>query len=416
MNVSAQKTVDRPRTDSPTVSLLGLTNFCKGLAIAWIFAFHYQYSTGLSWFSWAGWQGVHLFIVLSGFGVTYACLRKSQKMDWQMWLRKRFKRILPTYWVATLLGCAVMLLIQYFTSPNPVIGIREALWQTFLDITLLRDFSHQTITPLQNVSLWFVPFILGFYLLFPWLYPQVAKIRTLKGGLIFLGMLLLVECAYRFAAVQWFNAAPIAYGALNLLSPQVSFNPNLWPFQLQAPFSIPLSRLAEFGLGMLLAVAIVRDAERTHQLILNPLAAVFGLVVWALGIALVYAGPAGWVISDFVIAVGLNLWLVNLARAVQTLSFRSFSIISKLGIWSYSIFLCHAIFIHLFHQSLEPIWAEQLTASGSPLVAWLPLIILIASVGMTALVSGLLLKIETLGDSLILTRNSNPQRMEGEIR
>jgi peptidoglycan/LPS O-acetylase OafA/YrhL len=390
MTVSSQRTADRPHTHSPTVSLLELTNFCKGFSIVWIFAFHYQYSTGLSWFSWAGWQGVHIFIVLSGFGLTYACLRNSREMDWQMWLSKRFKRILPTYWVATLLGCAVMILIQLFISYNPLIGIREALWQTFLDITLLRDFSHQTITPLQNVSLWFVPFILGFYLLFPWLYPQAAKIRTLKGGLIFLGMLLLVECVYRFAAVQWFNAAPIAYGALSLPGPQVSLNPNLWPFQLQAPFSIPLSRLAEFGLGMLLAVAIVRDAERTHQLILNPLAAVFGSVIWALGTALVYTGPAGWVISDFIIAGGLSLWLVNLARAVQILSFRSFRNISKLGIWSYPIFLCHAIFIHLFHQSLEPIWAQQLTASGSPLAVWLPLAILATSVVMTGLVSWLL--------------------------
>ena len=81
----------RYKTDTAVVqsNVLSLLDFCKGLAIAWVFLFHYEPG-------WFGWQGVHVFIVLSGFGLTYSCLKKSDNISWKQWYLSRFEKILPT--------------------------------------------------------------------------------------------------------------------------------------------------------------------------------------------------------------------------------------------------------------------------------------------------------------------------------
>lgn len=55
---------------SPAGNFLHLTDFCKGMAIVWVFVIHYHGG-------WFGWQAVHVFIVLSGFGLAYSCLQKN---------------------------------------------------------------------------------------------------------------------------------------------------------------------------------------------------------------------------------------------------------------------------------------------------------------------------------------------------
>ncbi|NEQ28376.1 MAG: acyltransferase family protein, partial [Microcoleus sp. SIO2G3] len=77
--------------------VLGLLDFCKGLAIVWIVLIHWRPE-------WFGWQGVHVFIVLSGFGLTYSSLKRDSDISWKKWYVKRFRKVLPPYWMVCLWG------------------------------------------------------------------------------------------------------------------------------------------------------------------------------------------------------------------------------------------------------------------------------------------------------------------------
>lgn len=85
---------------SSTSHLLKLLDFCRGLAIIGVFSIHYPLSEFKIWF---GWQGVHIFLILSAFGLTYSRLNKN-KNSWKEWFIKRAARILPCYWLVVLIG------------------------------------------------------------------------------------------------------------------------------------------------------------------------------------------------------------------------------------------------------------------------------------------------------------------------
>ena len=59
-------------------NVLNLTDFCKGLAIALVVLVHYRGG-------WFRWQGVHIFIVLSGLGLAYSCAKQPQTFSWTDW-------------------------------------------------------------------------------------------------------------------------------------------------------------------------------------------------------------------------------------------------------------------------------------------------------------------------------------------
>ncbi len=73
-------------------AMLGLLDFCKGIAIVWVMLVHAIHG-------WFGWQGVHVFIVLGGFALTYACLTRENQLSWSQWFQRRAARILPAYWL-----------------------------------------------------------------------------------------------------------------------------------------------------------------------------------------------------------------------------------------------------------------------------------------------------------------------------
>ncbi len=78
------KSIAKNQPSTFQLDLLSLIDFCKGLAITGIFLFHYKGN-------WFGWQGVHIFIILSGFGLTYSCFKSNQPISWQRWYFRRFE-------------------------------------------------------------------------------------------------------------------------------------------------------------------------------------------------------------------------------------------------------------------------------------------------------------------------------------
>src|SRR3712207_1832846 len=95
------------RREAP--ALIGLLDFCKGVAIAWVVLVHAVHG-------WFGWQGVHVFILLGGFTLTYACLRREKQLTWGQWLRRRAERILPAYWLVATAGFLVVCGVAALTA------------------------------------------------------------------------------------------------------------------------------------------------------------------------------------------------------------------------------------------------------------------------------------------------------------
>lgn len=321
-------------------NVLNLTDFCKGLAIALVVLVHYRGG-------WFGWQGVHVFIVLSGFGLAYSCAKQGQKISWVDWFTRRMKRVLPVYWVAVLFSFP---LLAYLTN------LKFAVIRTILDCFLLTNV-FEDFRGRATGAFWYVPFIVGAYLLFPLLYNRFQKYSTWRGYLIILSITLGIEFIYRGIAIYYLDGLPIAHsdkflgifhGTVHALHryPDWFFG----FFQERSPFGFILARIGEFTLGMIAGLVLAKNSNRFNQIIINPYMGWLGFLIWMGGQFLLYIGLWGWIFTDFVIALGIILWIVNLADFTQKKIPMLFKTVSIIGVWSYYIYLTHQPFTRLFPQ------------------------------------------------------------------
>lgn len=364
------KSTSGKKLSSSPPNVLSLLNFCKGLAIVWVFLFHYQKT-------WFGWQGVHIFIVLSGFGLTYSCLSKKNIL-WKHWLARRAERVLPAYWLVVLAGSLIgvcLLILNGRESVGPII-VKSAI-RLLSDISLLRNLSHQTIFNYPNDPLWFVPLIVGFYVIFPWLYTLVSRYKTAKGCLLVLLGAMATEFIYRAISIYWLDGYPIGFekplilGNLSALPLKpLDRLPDTFTmlFQLQAPFGLFLSRIAEFVLGMLGAIALFQNERKVSNILINYRIGLAGAFIWLSGYTLVFIGLWEWIFCDFIIALGLVLWVINLAWICQQKFTFLFLKLSHLGVWSYYIFLTHGIVLRLLKETEVALLMDDILP-GLPIIA-----------------------------------------------
>ena len=131
----------------------------RGVASLWVMWFHLT-NTWLAapaavapnWLrtgSMAGWFGVHLFFVISGYCVTARAARDLRRgFSVRAFFRDRLLRIYPVYWAALLLALALALAAHPFN---------HAAWRS-ADGRANGVFPHDVATALGNVSLldaWF---------------------------------------------------------------------------------------------------------------------------------------------------------------------------------------------------------------------------------------------------------------------
>ena len=341
--------------------LMNLTSFCKGMAIIAIFLVHWRGG-------WFGWQGVHVFIVLSGFGLAYSCFSRSEPPRWLDWFRRRFRRILPVYWLAVWISAIVMLLTQLHPANHVLI-------RTLSDTFLLTNF-FEVFWGGSTGAFWFVIFIISAYLLFPALYYWLKHHPNPRGMMILLVGILAIEWGYRAFAIYTLDGQPIAHD-----HPFLSLFPNSvtaldqmpeWfngLFQGRAPFGFILSRIGEFTLGVLAGFACVKYPQKNHHLLLNPVTGWLGLAIWLGAQKLLYIDLWGWIYSDFFIGCGLILWLINLAHWLRRRKSHIYEVISTVGVWSYYIFLIHQPFTRLGSQLAVELWNHSWGKLGYILVS-----------------------------------------------
>ncbi|HIJ78325.1 MAG TPA: acyltransferase [Deltaproteobacteria bacterium] len=148
----------------------------KGIAILLIVAFHICgqiYHSEPKWFRLLSYQGVPVFFLLSGIGLTYSVLSKNfgdKKINhWGKWYLKRSIRILPLYWLILFITFSL-----YFIDLNIIrIAVSQQSEKALLDFVvhffLINIYFEETYFSI-NVAWWFLATIVHFYLLFPFIF------------------------------------------------------------------------------------------------------------------------------------------------------------------------------------------------------------------------------------------------------
>ena len=320
----------------------------RSLAIVLVLMYHYMAFASneptFGWGSTAGWIGVDLFFVLSGYLIGNQLFRgvgESKKFSLPVFYARRFLRTLPNYYLVL----ALYFLIPSVMATKPL----PPLWEF---LTFTRNINHVPGTDFSHA--WSLCIEEQFYLLFPVIVVFAVRFGTsirfawmLIGGLILSGIFT--------RGILWTHFGTLAVGDIN------GYYPNIY----YASFC----RADEFLPGI--AVAMLRNF---HGDIWGKLMAhgkkifTVGLIASVCMIWLVvnHMYIDGYGYTFFMTAFGYSL--ISMVFAILLLAALSPSTLlhrikipgaSYLALWSYAIYLSH--------KPLEIYLARQMK-----LIGWSP--------------------------------------------
>lgn len=279
----------------------------RGVAILWVILFHLwgdikffppapheyyrrlvdQVGAGDAWHSFTaitdiilrdGFQGVPLFMMLSGLSLALGAHRASGNVAWGMFYVKRLRRLLIPYWVGWALALATMAgvaaaqvrldggnFMQHFTH-GVTISVKSHILLdrgvVLAGLLVLPRLVNAAWFFAPEYALWFVVLLLQYYLLFPplyWLMRRVGSLPVVAAAL-----------ALNIAASWWVIDH---YIVLELRFTWVT--------------GYAVFRLFEFTLGMALGIALAEPDRLAGRLLRRPAVA---LLLVLLGLALHTAG------------------------------------------------------------------------------------------------------------------------------
>jgi peptidoglycan/LPS O-acetylase OafA/YrhL len=310
-------------------------DFARGFAMLAIVLFHYlqPYAVEgpLSKAILVGGSGVHLFFVLSGFGLGLS----SQNIGAINFYKKRFSRILVPYYLVVLAIFGLNQVWQIYQGDGVYALAGHLFLYKMFDEKIMGSFGYH---------FWFISTIIQFYLVFPF----IIWFKQRLNSKVFLGISLLLSIAY------W-----VLIGVLGLADQRI-FNSSF------------LQYLWEFNLGIVLADAYRRRDFRFWQqkpLVLIAAAAV-GIGLMA-GLAL-KGGDIGKTFNDIPASVGfislsaLVYWLCD--RHLQSFK-RAFMSVGSL---SYELYLIHMIVFLVIGLGFKTLFQSE-GSIGSALFLILPI-------------------------------------------
>ena len=313
----------------------------KGISILWIAFFHFFIAYGAGHYPWPiglsnfasfvqscsaetaislcrleglvaaliqrGAQPVGVFVVLSGFGLTYALAEAGRpKQGWRSWYARRLVRLFPMYWVAHL----VYLISPFVYEHDPV------------DIRFLLSFFGDRIIPVEtlffylNPSWWYFGMLLELYLVFPVLFILLRRM----GPVAFFVLCVFFTVASRYVLQSVLQIH--GYWTLGAF-----FGARLW----------------EFGAGMSLAIFYRRNAERTAQALFSPVGFGCGVLLYVVGVYS-YEPHFFYTASDGLIGTGLFVITAHAAVWVSRIPLLR-TWIPLVGAYSYGIFMLHQPYV-----------------------------------------------------------------------
>ncbi len=230
---------------------------------------------GFRYVSWLGDQGVQLFLIASGFGLTWSLLQRKQS-NWRVFYRRRLWKLYPMWWGVHGLYLIPSLVLHQGLLPD----------QTHFYLSLLG----WRLTPENfyyfSPAWWFIGLILQLYLIFPLLFAGLKR----WGALRFLLGISTIALTIR------------GIGLFILDDPYL----DLW-----SRGNIFITRLPEFVLGMAWAAFLAQQPETIARLSRSRRFLAVGALVYGVGLGTAFT-LWGMTVSPFLLAVGLLMLLYPL--------------------------------------------------------------------------------------------------------
>ncbi len=298
-----------PKLKSPFMKKLEIIEFLKGYSIFTIIIYHYLQAAALpspfdQLISFGG-TGVHMFVLLSGFGLYLSYLHKP--LPYLTYLRKRVSKIYIPYILVVLISAFISLFLPLFENSWYALGGHIFLYKMF----------DESIVTSYGYPLWFISMILQFYIAF---YALVfIKRRLTKISFMAFCMIL---------SIAWMSLV-ISIG---------ESTSRVWN-------SFFLRYVWEFALGMVIAAIFI---ER-HQNFPFQIKRIYIFLIGIAGCALyafmaLEAGSIGKMLNDFPALAGygfIAIWIFLIDLRVV----KRFFVFS--GKISYALYLLHYVILYL---------------------------------------------------------------------
>lgn len=304
-------------------------NICMALAILWIMFRHAGITitnTPIKWIKEFGYGGVDIFLFASGLGC-YFSLSKDSNVG--SFIKKRFLKIMPTYW------CFIGFWIA-FKKIMETITIREAIGNIL---------AIQSFTVLENDFNWYISAIWLLYILSPYFVKIADKIKSWKGFLAVVGVLILFSV----------------------------------PFWNSRILIITMTRIPIFFMGMYLA----KIADK-NEFKITKLKAIFAIVVMILGFVSLFASyyyfenklwNYGLYWYPFIlITPGLCLLITYLSYLLEKIRFGNL-VLKLLGIIGNNTFEIYLVHILIFSILKRLIASGEVVSNIRNWLITLPIII-----------------------------------------
>lgn len=139
-----------------------------------------------------GFQGVPLFMMISGISLTIAAYRAGERIDWPRFCLQRFRKLMAPYWAGVVLTYAVIAAIAWRQSSIGDVSFADAFtggvtisrysvinvdWGVaFASFALVPRLTEQEWFFAPQLALWFVGLIAQYYLLFPLLFLVMKRV------------------------------------------------------------------------------------------------------------------------------------------------------------------------------------------------------------------------------------------------
>lgn len=342
----------------PKANRLAFIDALRGFACLWVIAVHAHGAwvtnpddvSKLSWqypllsFWGLGMKGVDLFIVLSGFCLSWPVFRPDGSVDvsrvGKAFFLRRFWRIVPVYYAALLF--AVLLLSSGLPKFAPYTGLLDVVPCLLGIQNVLTGFAGRI-----NGSLWSIALEVQLYALFPIVVRLISRFRVqiVCAALFILGLVSGVLDAY--------IVAPNVIGYFSLLG-----------------------RVGQFAAGVYVAW-LVRTNSVPRPLLTVSLASI-GLVLGVLA----HIGKGGNVVhgltfSSFAVFFGCLMLMFVQFRNQTWLSSPIGLVLCKVGLVSYSIYVVHFPIVYLMAPLKSLFGTTPISQMASFFVTGFPAILIV---------------------------------------
>jgi peptidoglycan/LPS O-acetylase OafA/YrhL len=282
-----------------------------------------------------GSQGVGVFLLLSGFGLTYTLVKSGRSdISWANWYKRRLVRLFPLYWLAHLI-----MAISPFTILHDKIDYRFLL-SFFGDRVYPVDTMFFYLVP----AWWFLGMLIEFYIAFPLLFKLMRRLGWARYLVL---CIVLTVCARHVLQVIQANG-----------------------YYVMGAFFV--SRLWEFAAGMALAELMASDPEKTVRLLFSRRVFFLGVFTYVLGFS-TYQPNFLFNFSDGLSAMGLSVILIHAARHLDRAPGVGRAL-SLAGVYSYGIYLFHQPYMIFAGEHLRPCSFGVFLIAASALILLISLV------------------------------------------